>query len=311
MKKLLWLLLAVFVAANGAFLLTLTPEVLEAGPAPALTVPKASPPADMTLVAIEAGRMRTLEAQAYRGGSFSMRDFNMGGILVRHPRGALLFDTGFGREVEQHFRTAPALMRLTAVLKQETPVADQLKAAGIEPSSVRVFLTHAHWDHVSGIPDLGRAQVWLPQAELDFIRSGAKPAALIASFPDVNYRPYAFDGGPYLGYEHSFDVFGDGSVVIVPAPGHTPGSIVAFVNTPDGKRYALIGDIAWFADAIDIPAQRPIVSRWLVDRDAEANRAQIVRLHQIKSALPGLIVVPSHDRRVWDALPQLKTATAR
>ena len=57
------------------------------------------------------------------------------------------------------------------------------------------------------------------------------------------YVAYPFPDGPYRGFDQSRDVFGDGSVVLVPAGGHTPGSIIAFVSLPDVKHYALIGDL--------------------------------------------------------------------
>ncbi|MGH8453289.1 MAG: MBL fold metallo-hydrolase, partial [Nevskiales bacterium] len=167
-------------------------------------------------------------------------------------------------------------------------------------------LTHAHWDHVSGLPDLPGVPVWVTQQELDFIHSGKFMATLIASFKDINYRVYGFDHGPYLGFAHSYDVFGDGSVVIVPAAGHTPGSVIAFITTPDAKRYALIGDIAWQKESIAIPAQRPWLPRLMVDEDADSNRALIIKLHELQQTMPDLIMVPAHDRRVWQGLPALK-----
>ena len=112
-----------------------------------------------------------------------------------------------------------------------------------------------------------------------------------------------------MGFDKSFDIYADGSVVFVPAPGHTPGSIFAFINTSDGKRYVLIGDTAWQSEGIDHPAEKPWLSRSLVDNDPPKVRALLVRLHQLQSQFPDLIVVPAHDRRIWETLPQLKKAT--
>jgi glyoxylase-like metal-dependent hydrolase (beta-lactamase superfamily II) len=130
--------------------------------------------------------------------------------------------------------------------------------------------------------------------------------ALARSIGTRDYRPYAFDGGPYLGFEASHDVFGDGSVVIVPAAGHTPGSVFVFVTEASGKRYAFIGVTAWQIEGVDLPAQKPWLSRKLVDNDGDKVRALLVKLHQLKAAIPGLVVVPAHDRRVWETLPGLK-----
>jgi len=312
MKKLLLSLLVLLLAGLGALATTFTAATLPVGESTKYELPPASPPAEMKLYAIEAGKMFNQAAFAYRGGKLSeQRVFGMGGILIDHPQGRLLFDTGFGSDVDEHFKTIPPLMRATSKYEKEPTVASQLKAAGIEPATLKgVVLTHAHWDHVSGIPDLGAAPVWVTQDELDFIMGTHPMMALIRSFSGVNYRAYGFPGGPYLGFEHSFDVFGDGSVVLVEAPGHTPGSIIAFIALPGGERYALVGDLVWQTEGIDLPAERPWLSRKLVDYDEDQVRGHIVHLHQIKASLPDLVIVPAHDRRVWDRLPKLPARQA-
>jgi glyoxylase-like metal-dependent hydrolase (beta-lactamase superfamily II) len=308
MKKLLLGLLLILVAGVVALGATFTPATLPVGPAPAYELPpQAHPPADMKMSAIRAGKMLSQAGFAYRGGNMvEPRVFGMGGILVQHPQGTLLFDAGFGRNVDAHVKTIPWLMRMTTRYEKEPTVAEQLQAAGIEPSKLAgVVLTHAHWDHVSGVEDLAGVPVWVSAAEREFIRSRDPGAALAHSFGELPYRVYDFPDAPYLGFERSYDVFGDGAVVLVPAPGHSPGSIIGFVTLPSGQRYALVGDLVWQHEGIDIPAERPWISRRLVDQDEAAVRALIVRLHQLKQALPDLVIVPAHDRRVWDALPSL------
>lgn len=75
--------------------------------------------------------------------------------------------------------------------------------------------------------------------------------------PGHDIHEYTFDGPAYLGFPHSFDVFGDGSLVIAFAGGHTTGSVVVFVTVPSGKRFAFIGDIAWQYDGIRHRVERP------------------------------------------------------
>ncbi|TXH04556.1 MAG: MBL fold metallo-hydrolase [Nevskiaceae bacterium] len=310
MKRTLLLMLSALVIGGALLAFSFTPATLPVDALPKVHVPEAHPPADMRLYAIEAGKMLSQAAFAYRGGHFSeARTFGMGGILVKHPQGALLFDTGFGKDVDEHFKTIPALMRATSRYEKEPTVAAQLHAAGIEPSALKaVILTHAHWDHVSGLADLPGAPVWVDDQERSFIKYGDDASALIRSFGDLPYRVYNFPSGPYLGFDKSYDVFGDGSVVLVPASGHTPGSIIAFIATPDGKRYALVGDLVWQTEGIELPAERPWISRQLVDWDDERVRALIVHMHKLKAAMPDLVIVPAHDRRVWDALPHLSDA---
>ncbi len=307
MKKIVMMVLLVLALGLGALWLTFTAETLPVGQAPQIVVPEAHPPEGMKLSAVMAGKMFSPAAFAYRGGSFSEeRVFGMGGILVQHPQGALLFDAGFGKNVDAHFQTIPKMMQLTSKYAKEPTVAEQLRAAGLDAASLKgVVLTHAHWDHVSGLGDLPGVPVWVTKEERDYIKNGPQLMALMRGFKGVSYRVYDFPQGPYLGYERSFDVFGDGSVVLVPSPGHTPGSIIAFVATPDGQRYALVGDLVWQTEGVDLPAQRPFLARDQVDWDAEQVRQGIVRMHQLQKAIPGLVVVPAHDRRAWARLPRL------
>lgn len=280
-------------------------------PPPMLPAP-AHPPAGMTIAALPSGATQSTAAMAYEGGrGDDKRTFVAGAILVDHPKGRLLFDAGYGRALAEHFKTAPKLMQLSVKPHLDQPVAEQLAAAGIAPSSLKaVVLTHAHWDHVSGLANLPGVPVWVSREELAFINSGDAAGKLARDLGLKTYQAYDFPDGPYLGFDRSWDVFKDGSVVLVLAPGHTPGSIVAFINPPDGKRYALIGDTAWQAEGVDLPAQKPMLTRF-VDHDAAATKAMLERLHAIKLALPQLVVVPAHDNRVWETLPRLAAAPAK
>ena len=287
-------------AGIGLLVWGFSPGVLPVGAAPVFALPAATPPPEMKFSTLSAGHMMAQAMMAYRGGAMGdERSFAMGGVLVQHPQVTLLFDTGFGRNVDQHVLTTPVLMQKTSKYFKETAVADQLNGLKLDG----IVLTHAHWDHVSGIEDLPDVPVWINAAEEAFIKSGNPHTALIRSFSNVNYKLYDYSDGPYLGFERSLDVFKDGSVVLVPAVGHTPGSTIAFIATPDGKRYALLGDLVWQKEGLDLPAERPWLPRTLADDDPAAVRALIVRMHHIQNALP-ITMVPAHDQRVWDALPK-------
>jgi glyoxylase-like metal-dependent hydrolase (beta-lactamase superfamily II) len=306
MRKLAATMVLLLVVAVGALALSFRPARL---PSPVLlaetSLPKATPPADMTLSALPTGAMHAQAALAYRGGSWSdKRDFSMTGILVHHPRGDLLVDTGFGRNVDQHFGSMPWLYRVTTSYTKGTPIADRLAAAGYDTKQLAgVVLTHAHWDHVSGLPDLPGVPVWVTAVERSFVESGDIRVALAHSFGALPFKTYEFDGGAYLGFPRSFDVWGDGSVVLVPAPGHTPGSIIAFIALPSGARYALLGDLVWQLEGIEIPAERPWLSRTISDVNAANVRENIERVAAIHARFPDLHLVPAHDSRAMGALP--------
>jgi glyoxylase-like metal-dependent hydrolase (beta-lactamase superfamily II) len=251
--------------------------------------------------------MESLAAFAYRGGGFGdKREFSMAPILVRHPSGDLLFDTGFGRNVDAQVQTLSKLMQSTTTYVKATPAADQLAANGIDPERLAgVILTHAHWDHVSGLDGFPGVPVWMTGDEKTFIESGHEATLIARSLPPLNYRLYSFEDGPYLGFPKSHDVWGDGSVVLVPVPGHTPGSIVAFITLPSGARYALVGDLVWQTEGIEIPAERPWLSRRLVDNDPEGVRRHIGHVAALHRQFPEIRIVPAHDGRVAASLPVL------
>lgn len=301
-------LIAVIALLLGFFIWSFTPSKLYLAPAgQQYVLPTASPPAGMSIAAIAAGEVKDRAIFAFRGGRWSdRRTFSMGGILVRHPRGMLLFDTGYGSRIDAHVASLDFMARLTARYTKGQPVAAQLRAAGIEPKQLQaVVLTHAHWDHVSGLDDLRELPVWVTRPELDFIHDGGRATALARSFGALHYVPFDFPNGPYLGFRHSRDVYGDGSVVLVPAFGHTPGSIIAFIALPNGARYALVGDLVWQKEGIELPAERPWPVRLLVDSNSAQVRELIVHVRQIVDRIPSLVIVPAHDARVWRSLPKL------
>ncbi|MEE8524971.1 MAG: MBL fold metallo-hydrolase [Thermoanaerobaculia bacterium] len=103
-------------------------------------------------------------------------------------------------------------------------------------------------------------------------------------------------------WDHVSGIPGDCSVVLTPAGGHTPGSVVTFVTLPSGRRYAFVGDLVWAREAIELPAERPWLARRMVDHDTAVVRRNIVHLHRISKKIPDLIFVPAHDRRVFETM---------
>ena len=306
MKKILGLLLTLIVVGIGALWLSFRPALLPVEGDFALDIPAANPPPEMKIGAMHTGTMRAKAGLAYRGGSFDdERKFAMAPVLVEHPQGALLIDTGFGSKVDEHVLTTPKMAQKLSKYEKGRPAVEQLRAAGFDLARLQgVVLTHAHWDHVSGVDDLRNVPVWVTQPERDLIKLCDDRTVLICGFGELNYKIYDFPDGAYFGFERSHDVFKDGSVVIVPAPGHTPGSVIVFVSPPGEKRYAFVGDLAWQKEGIDLPAERPWLPRTLLKEDQAQVRAALVHMHRLQKAVPNLVVVPAHDLRVIDTLPK-------
>jgi glyoxylase-like metal-dependent hydrolase (beta-lactamase superfamily II) len=227
-------------------------------------------------------------------------------FMVEHPQGRLLIDSGVARAVPEHLKTTPFLLQTLASLTVKQPTIDALSAQGIAPGDLRgIVLTHSHWDHVSGLADLRGVPLWITPEELAHARSddfGGKLYRQLEAEGPFQLHDLTFPGGAYGPFATSRDFFGDGTVVVVPMSGHTPGSVGVFVTVPPGKRFLIIGDTSWTKEGVDWPAQKPWLARRMVDHDAAGVREQLVALHQLQRADPDLVIVPAHDARVHETL---------
>lgn len=268
-------------------------------------LPPASPPESMRVSALPTGTMHSSAMLAFRGGNpLESRDFSMTAVLVQHPRGDLLIDTGFGREVDDQVKLLPLLMQLTTDYDKTSPAAEQLISQGYDLKSLAgVVLTHAHWDHVSGLDSLRKTPIFVPTLEQAFIEEGGDNSALAKQLATDQLKSYAFVNKPYLGFAQQFDVWGDGSVVLVPAPGHTPGSVLVFLTLPSGLRLALLGDLVWQLDGINLPAEKPWIARQLIGEDTNAVRSAIAHVAAISKKYPQIKLVPAHDAKAMGSLP--------
>lgn len=261
----------------------------------------------MTIHQLPTGTYSTKANMALRGGSRRhVLQFAATAVLVQHPGGDILIDAGFGRDLIKHQQMLPAYRRSEHQIAD--PVITQLTAAGYDPARLSgILITHSHWDHVSGIADLA-APILITAEEVAYARKARADKVFQSVSPGHELREYAFDAGGYLGFPRSHDLYGDGSIVIVPAAGHTDGSVIVFVALPSGARYAFIGDLTWQLEGIERNIDRPLLMQLLADSD----RKQVRRDRERIIAIADLVhVVPAHDARGFASIPLLIDAAER
>ena len=310
-----WVTGVLALATHIALLLFLkgySPSPFPAGASLSDPLPPASPPAGMALYVLPTGVNHRTAAFARRGGSpWERWESVSNAVLVEHPRGDVLIDAGFGRLIRAQLRAMPLFFRLLTDLEQSQPAADQLTATGYDFKRLRfILLTHAHWDHVSGVPDFPSVPVLVTAAEHRFIYASGFPNAPARTIDPKRYQDYGFDGGRYLGFEQSHDLYGDGSIVIVAAPGHTPGSVVVFVTLPSGARYAFVGDLVWQLEGLAEREQRPWLEARVLGEDPSAVQDSMRRLNAIVPRHPQMKIVASHDPHGYVGIPEWPRSAA-
>lgn len=230
-------------------------------------------------------------------------------VLVRHPKGDVLIDAGFSPNAEAQMNELPDAARafglqIVAGAKNRKPLLDGLSSVGENPASVvRILITHAHYDHLGGAVEVA-APIYVAPAEMAWMAQQAKqptitpPSLLAAVEPRV--KSLAYRSGPYLGFESSDDVYGDGAIVAVPLPGHTPGSQGIFVRLGQ-RRVFLIGDAADLLEAAARGLPKSAGIRAATDFEPEFADVQTKRISDFHRAHPEIALVPAHDRAAYVA----------
>ena len=302
MLKRIVLLLLAFVAVSAVALYLL---YFRRTPLPALAPHARAVPALSTIPGISACWVET--ANTFSSFSFGM---TAGSVLVKHPAGDLLIDTGSSSHYDQEisgypFATWLKLKALAGQLKPKAPLPELLRRIGEDPSKVRwAILSHVHLDHAGGLMDLPHLPVLLTREELQFAADprvqakGYVIAVHTQKFPPVSAPTLRFDPTPYETFGESADLYRDGSVIVVPLRGHTPGSVGIFVNLSPSRRLFYVGD-----SVDDDRGFEERVGKSLLLRDSDNDMAlanQVVgRLSELHEKVPGLAIFPAHGRSAY------------
>jgi N-acyl homoserine lactone hydrolase len=233
-----------------------------------------------------------------------------GSILVKHPAGDLLIDTGnsshFDQEISGYpFATWLKLKALAGQLKPKVPLPDLLGRVGEDPAKLRwAILSHTHLDHAGGLMDLPHVPVLLTREELQFAADssvqakGYVIAAHTKNFPPPTAPTLRFEPRPYETFDESADLYRDGSVVVVPLRGHTPGSVGIFVNLSPARRLFYVGDAVDDERGFQERVEKSLILQDSDDDMALANQV-VGRLSELHEKVPELAIIPAHGRSAY------------
>lgn len=168
--------------------------------------------------------------------------------VIAHPEGNVLFDTGGHPALvsDPRARLGDAADAFEVTMEEGDDVVSQLQAAGFEPGDIsHVVLSHLHYDHAGGIEFFPDATFYAQRRELEF-----------AHWPPVYQREIYvradFDHPvEWVELEGDHDLFGDGTVLLFPTPGHTAGHQSMLVRLDGGRALILVADAAYLPRNIE------------------------------------------------------------
>ena len=261
---------------------------------------------------LRCGGVTVPEVIAVRGAfSLALRLISHSAVLIRHPRATFLYDTGISTNIYlytqgQSFFFRNVLGRFTF----EQSLSSHLQDLHMKPADLDfALISHLHWDHVSGVPDIPGVPLRINRVEYDaarqtlFVQHYGLPRQLIGDNP---IELFDCTGPSYKGFRSSHDLFGDGSVVLVPLPGHTAGNTGMFINRANGSRLFLLGDAAWVSDNYMRPAtMHPFIWSAVTSDDATACQT-LIDLHHFSRRHPEVSLIAMHDAQAQNTFMKVE-----
>jgi len=204
--------------------------------------------------------------------------------LIRHGDDYLVWDTG---NPVGSTATAP-----------KTSIVDLLAQLKVAPAQVKyVAISHYHGDHTGQVGTLAQATLLIGKADWDALNDPKSAAA--SSAP--SFAPWISGGGKVEPQAGDKDVFGDGTVVMLNTPGHTPGHHSLLVKLKEMGNVLITGDLAHFHENYDsngVPT---------FNTDRAATLASFDRFKKIAANLKATVII-QHDARDIAKLPAFPAA---
>jgi N-acyl homoserine lactone hydrolase len=245
----------------------------------------------MRMHVLSGGRLRVrkamYDAQAPRGETL---DVPVSCILLRHRQGNALFDTGCHPDAakDPQARWGGLAKIMAPIAPPEDNVLTALGEVGLTCDDIDVVLcSHLHADHCGCNTFFKRATVVIHAKEVEAARApDALAAGYIAAEWEQSTAPDVIDG--------ERDLFGDSRIVVLPLPGHTPGTIGALVALEKSGTFLLASDTV----SLRLTLDTGVIPR--NTRDPGALVKSLAEVRRIEAA--GATVLCGHDQAQWERL---------
>ena len=153
-----------------------------------------------------------------------------------------------------------------------------------------IVITHEHADHLGGIAQSPQLRNFAGHLMLTREQRDSRKWLTACKFPQdlaASLHPLDFD--------HYYALAP--GVVLIKAPGHTPGSQLVYIRLADNSEYLLIGDVAWDMDQVTVPHCRPRLAQLAIGENAAQVTAELRTLHDFAQSNAGVHLVVSHDAK--------------
>ncbi len=253
----------------------------------------------LVLRPLHVGDCHGKEAQVIEGGGQQVVAMPVYAWILEHPtQGLVAIDLGYPAEAAAGGDSYPGrTLRKLLHLGPTDALSGRLADLGRSPTDVRtVLVTHLHNDHGGGLIDFPEATLVVSSTEWATMGTQRGPFGDDARAwrGHTKRREIAYNDGPMGPFAAHEDVFGDGSVLLLPTPGHTPGHNSVLVNLP-GAPILLVGDAAWIDRGWTEPNPKGAEARALLEADWKQGMDGLWRIRGWKERWPALTVVAGHE----------------
>jgi len=204
--------------------------------------------------------------------------------LIRHPKGDLLWDLG----LPQGLAGAGPQTEGIFTMSLEKTLTEQLADIGLSAKDIEfISISHSHFDHSGQVALFPDSQWLVNKNEFDYMFGSDANKAQNVAFTELNKSIHS----------GNYDVFGDGSVVILELPGHTPGHSALQVNLVESGPILLTGDLYHRSESRELKR----VPRFNSD---EAQTRESMEIFEALARESGARVIIQHEPRDIATLPK-------